>query len=324
MVPDYKTYYSQRIQDLYEECSEMERSIGRKAMLFASALNSINNSHGPMSGTLLRHPPLFQVRAIHTFESANEHDLIFMKGDIINVTQDMFQGWYEGYIDGPQSAGTGTFPANYVVAHIPAEKSTIFQARAISSFESEDKEGLTFKKGQIINVTEDFSSWLRGYIDGSGPKREGTFPTYHVVIDYPVPDLPPARVHGIEQNQSIDTSTAIPSLTISRAEPFTTTHRLGWTSRVEANRVDKTKQSLRDSMATDVSLQPAEQLSRSPSIDIASNRDSRNTLTTFPQDWNSYGYLAHAAKDTMTEQRHKGDGELVSQMASSLLELWLR
>jgi hypothetical protein len=324
MVRNDTTYYSQKVQDLYEECSEIERNISQKDMRIVRSRRTDNSSghDGGLDSSLVPRAPtnwtglgLFQVRAIHAFESVNKDDLTFKRGEIINVTQDIFRGWYEGHIDGPQSKGTGTFPANYVVALTPAEKPTLFQARAVSSFESEDKDDLTFKKGQIINVTEDFSTWLIGYIDGTEPKQRGAFPTNHVVFDYPGPELPLARVHGLEQYQSIGTNSAIPNWKISTAKPFAAAHRFKWTSRVEANRADITNHSHRDSMATDVNLQPVGQISRSPSIEFASNRDSRNTLTTFPQDWNSYGQLYHAVKDTVTEQRHKGNGEFVSQIS---------
>ncbi len=52
-----------------------------------------------------------QVRARFHFKGSNEPDeLLFSKGDIITVTQQVDGGWWEGELNGR----TGWFPSNYV------------------------------------------------------------------------------------------------------------------------------------------------------------------------------------------------------------------
>lgn len=59
-------------------------------------------------------PPLslsgIQVIAIYDYEAADDDELSFSEGQLINVLDKVDPGWWEGELNGV----TGLFPANYV------------------------------------------------------------------------------------------------------------------------------------------------------------------------------------------------------------------
>lgn len=64
------------------------------------------------------HPTVSRVRALHAFQSDEQGELSFEKGDIITVVDRGYDNWWRGLLKGR----TGIFPVNYVVSteHYPA------------------------------------------------------------------------------------------------------------------------------------------------------------------------------------------------------------
>ena len=71
-----------------------------------------SSSHRSPSSTppLPRYQRLPQCRALYNFTPQQSGDLEFHKGDILEITREINQDWWEGMIDGR----TGLFPSNYV------------------------------------------------------------------------------------------------------------------------------------------------------------------------------------------------------------------
>jgi len=62
-------------------------------------------------------PPLGQpcCRALYSFQTENQGELSFKEGDIIILTNQIDENWYEGMIRGV----SGLFPMNYVKVLVP-------------------------------------------------------------------------------------------------------------------------------------------------------------------------------------------------------------
>ncbi|VDN02275.1 unnamed protein product [Thelazia callipaeda] len=66
-------------------------------------------------------------RAKHTFKGRNNDELSFRKGDVITVTQQLDEGWWEGTLH----SNTGWFPSNYVIIIQESERFLRFRSNGV-------------------------------------------------------------------------------------------------------------------------------------------------------------------------------------------------
>jgi hypothetical protein len=197
----------------------------------------------------------------------------------------------------------------------------LYQARASYTFESSYKDELHFRKGQIINVTNDLlGGWGTGYLDGVEPKRKGLFPLNYVEYFSCNPILPSVNIQELVQNQAWTIASSA-SPVYSDCNPYGAYDK-SQSDHYLSPSESTTRQQPPDSITTDINLRPIEQ-PRSQSADIVSNRDSRNTLATVPEEWVTVGNLDHAMSYSVTTQRHKGNGEFVCYMVTSSVTIML-
>jgi hypothetical protein len=205
----------------------------------------------------------------------------------------------------------------------------LYQARASHTFETAFKNELTFRKGQLINVTKNLlNGWGIGYVDGIEPKQIGNFPLKYVEYFSSGPILPAVRVPDLVQEQPW-TIVSNPSPVTSNLNRYDTNgksqsdhYASPFDPRTGALLDSTTRQQPPDSTTTDGNLRPGQQ-PKSLGADIVSNRDCRNTLATVPEEWDSYGYLEHAVDYSVTTQRHKKNSEFVGYILSLSLRAML-
>ncbi|XP_022694047.1 E3 ubiquitin-protein ligase SH3RF1-like [Varroa jacobsoni] len=148
--------------------------------------------------------PICCAKAIYPYESSNVSDLSFQKGDLINLIKRIDVNWYQGELKGK----VGFVPASYItvvtlgpfttaltqgggsgsiVGHNGQQVITPSQALAkalydfqITDKSSEEKECLTFSRGEIIYVLRRVDeNWAEGRIGD----RQGIFPISFVEMN---------------------------------------------------------------------------------------------------------------------------------------------
>lgn len=119
-------------------------------------------------------------RALYDFDDGHEENLKMKRGDVIEVTNKLETGWWNGSLDGHSR---GWFPALYVEtckSPLPPEEGKVLHvwARALRDYEGVGKEWNGFKKGDRIGVTHKLEDgrW-RGTVDGAS---SGWFPSSYV------------------------------------------------------------------------------------------------------------------------------------------------
>ncbi|CAF1421521.1 unnamed protein product [Rotaria sp. Silwood1] len=148
------------------------------------------------NNTSSQNSTLFQVKALYTYQSMQDDELSIKPNDIINVTQLIEKGWYEGILNGK----IGFFPSNYVIRinednsktnqvikqksinghHTPVQheiskKTSLIKARVLHDYEAEAKDELTLKTNDIVTILDknlDDEGWWKGELNG----RIGIFP----------------------------------------------------------------------------------------------------------------------------------------------------
>ncbi|CAF5005489.1 unnamed protein product, partial [Rotaria sp. Silwood1] len=127
------------------------------------------------NNTSSQNSTLFQVKALYTYQSMQDDELSIKPNDIINVTQLIEKGWYEGILNGK----IGFFPSNYVIRinednsktnqvikqksinghHTPVQheiskKTSLIKARVLHDYEAEAKDELTLKTNDIVTILD--------------------------------------------------------------------------------------------------------------------------------------------------------------------------
>ena len=125
--------------------------------------------------------------AMHTFESADDDDLTFQKGDIIIAT-DTQGDWWEGRLERDGTNGeTGSFPHNYVARAPPPEGLSPSPAAASSgekrliaqhNYHDVQDGDLKFDKGDVLLGAELNGEWWTGTNPKTG--ESGDFPANYV------------------------------------------------------------------------------------------------------------------------------------------------
>ncbi|KAI9527712.1 hypothetical protein NQZ68_027802 [Dissostichus eleginoides] len=128
-------------------------------------------------------------RAKFSFQAQSPKELMLQKGDIVYIHRQVDANWFEGEHHGR----AGIFPTSYVEILAPTEKPTPIrsptlqvldygEAVALFNFNADLPVELSFRKGEVINVTRRVDDkWLEGRI--SGTNRSGIFPSNYVQVN---------------------------------------------------------------------------------------------------------------------------------------------
>ncbi|XP_010764113.1 vinexin isoform X5 [Notothenia coriiceps] len=128
-------------------------------------------------------------RAKFSFQAQSPKELMLQKGDIVYIHRQVDANWFEGEHHGR----AGIFPTSYVEILAPTEKPTPIrsptlqvldygEAVALFNFNADLPVELSFRKGEVINVTRHVDDkWLEGRI--SGTNRSGIFPSNYVQVN---------------------------------------------------------------------------------------------------------------------------------------------
>ncbi|XP_029296156.1 vinexin isoform X2 [Cottoperca gobio] len=128
-------------------------------------------------------------RAKFNFQAHSPKELMLQKGDIVYIHRQVDANWFEGEHHGR----AGIFPTSYVEILLPTEKPTPIksptlqvldygEAVALFNFNADLPVELSFRKGEMINVTRRVDEkWLEGRI--SGTSRSGIFPASYVQVN---------------------------------------------------------------------------------------------------------------------------------------------
>ncbi|XP_020826975.1 endophilin-A2 isoform X1 [Phascolarctos cinereus] len=115
-----KREYKPKPRDSYD-FGEPDQSNGgfpcAPAPKITAASSSFRSSDKPIRTPVRSMPPLDQpsCKALYDFEPENDGELGFREGDIITLTNQIDENWYEGMINGQ----SGFFPLNYVEVLVP-------------------------------------------------------------------------------------------------------------------------------------------------------------------------------------------------------------
>ena len=132
------------------------------------------------------------MRAVYDFETSLPGELSFHKGDVITVSRQIDNGWYEGTFQSRK----GVFPVSYT------EKLDLTACRVViakQDFVSNGVSELSFFKGDLVRVISEVDShWLQGELNG----QVGILPLLYVK-DWDAPEYDQVTEelsHALEEN----------------------------------------------------------------------------------------------------------------------------
>ncbi|KAH3744881.1 hypothetical protein Pelo_13726 [Pelomyxa schiedti] len=112
-------------------------------------------------------------RALYDYDgSGTPGDLSFVTGDVITIISTQSQ-WWTGELRGR----TGGFPSNYVNM-LDTQPRVVGNrlCKALYDYNGTTNDDLTFRRGDVIEITDSSGAWWRGTLQG----KSGVFPSNYV------------------------------------------------------------------------------------------------------------------------------------------------
>ncbi|KAF7707377.1 hypothetical protein HF521_018595 [Silurus meridionalis] len=150
-------------------------------------------------------------RAIYDFKALTAKELSFNKGDIVYITRQIDNNWYEGEHHGK----VGIFPISYVEKISPSDRrqpvrpppptetAEIGEAVARYNFSADTNVELSLKKGErVIVLCQIDQNWYSGKIPGTN--KQGIFPVSYVDIIQKSTIKSPSQPSGVAHSSFSD------------------------------------------------------------------------------------------------------------------------
>ncbi|MCI4380022.1 hypothetical protein PGIGA_G00235210 [Pangasianodon gigas] len=157
-------------------------------------------------------------RAIYDFKALTAKELSFNKGEIVYITRQIDNNWFEGEHHGK----VGIFPISYVekISPLdrhqparpppPAQSTEIGEAVARYNFSADTNVELSLRKGErVIVLRQVDQNWFTGKIPGTN--KQGIFPVSYVDIIKKSPVKSPSQPPGVAHSSSSDRMHSRPS-----------------------------------------------------------------------------------------------------------------
>ncbi|KAK3741049.1 hypothetical protein RRG08_005739 [Elysia crispata] len=196
-------------------------------------------------------------RALYNYDSDVPDDLIFKKGDIINLRRQIDENWFQGELSGV----VGQFPANFVQVIVPLLQMP--QCKALYDFDLKDegeKDCLSFKKNETLTVIRRVDeNWL----EGRKGDKIGIFPIVFVELNDSAKTLVSTKSNRSIQQQPAP-SPSTPST--SSATPVTMTNTSSFATIVTSSGTETTNSAPVTPQRSNLAPSGAESLSVRPSI----------------------------------------------------------
>ncbi|XP_053091320.1 sorbin and SH3 domain-containing protein 1 isoform X4 [Pangasianodon hypophthalmus] len=157
-------------------------------------------------------------RAIYDFKALTAKELSFNKGEIVYITRQIDNNWFEGEHHGK----VGIFPISYVekISPLdrhqparpppPAQSTEIGEAVARYNFSADTNVELSLRKGErVIVLRQVDQNWFAGKIPGTN--KQGIFPVSYVDIIKKSPVKSPSQPPGVAHSSSSDRMHSRPS-----------------------------------------------------------------------------------------------------------------
>ncbi|XP_046704870.1 sorbin and SH3 domain-containing protein 1 isoform X14 [Silurus meridionalis] len=157
-------------------------------------------------------------RAIYDFKALTAKELSFNKGDIVYITRQIDNNWYEGEHHGK----VGIFPISYVEKISPSDRrqpvrpppptetAEIGEAVARYNFSADTNVELSLKKGErVIVLCQIDQNWYSGKIPGTN--KQGIFPVSYVDIIQKSTIKSPSQPSGVAHSSFSDRMHGRPS-----------------------------------------------------------------------------------------------------------------
>ncbi|XP_062856496.1 sorbin and SH3 domain-containing protein 2 [Trichomycterus rosablanca] len=177
-------------------------------------------------------------RAVYDFKAMTAKELPFKKGEIVYITRQVDNNWFEGEHHG----GVGIFPIKYVEKISPSERqqpvrppppaqtTEIGEAVARYNFNADTNVELSLRKGErVILLRQVDQNWYAGKVPGTN--RQGIFPVAYVDIIKKPSSKTSGQPPGVSHSYSSDRVQSRPSSTCPITFPSSTSQQITSPSR---------------------------------------------------------------------------------------------